>query len=553
MKKLISILLITSLSSSVFAQEAAFDDVKTLSAQEEAKAEEYIHQGLSEKEALKMCEEGNEKMKNLCDSKDAFGGGSLEAMMPAVTKAYTLIVQFGGGKLEKFKEANGNPVYKDTETGEVFKANKDGSYTDFDPEKPGETVEKDTEDETDYCAMVATAGEVVGTALTTLNNNKSYENYEKATPEAKQAASFRTLSKNHKDMKKTSQIQGGVWAGVSGCYASMMIWGNVKPSPMTIIKTAGAVLIGGFYLKKASAHGKRAKLLSAMADELPQAGDCNPYTDTTCFCNEDSSPRVDIANYNKFCIPSVFSNRNQNNDATICVDQAGKADAQCSCAQTNSCLDKNFKIGGMKFGLSPLQMQDPLAGISPLGKGFGAGDLNTANKNLNLAKKALANYKPDSLPNLSDSEKKLANTYSKLGIPKPAAALLAKKAAGINPSSSSLSALGGAMGSGISSNQGKNAIAGYSGPAKKTKSFSNGGNANGVKKSRTNKSYNPFGRRNKTTKTSGVHIEDFATKAQREAEIVPDKSRPIFDIISHRYKMSAWKEFQDTIKSETAK
>jgi hypothetical protein len=86
---------------------------------------------------------------------------------------------------------------------------------------------------------------------------------------------------------------------------------------------------------------------------------------------------------------------------------------------------------------------------------------------------------------------------------------------------------------------------------KKTK-FASGSSLKSNSKKSSNRS-NPFSRfgKNKGNRgAKGVEILSFAEKAQREAEISKDTSRPIFDIITYRYKATAWREFEGTIRKE---
>ncbi len=40
-----------------------------------------------------------------------------------------------------------------------------------------------------------------------------------------------------------------------------------------------------------------------------------------------------------------------------------------------------------------------------------------------------------------------------------------------------------------------------------------------------------------------ITIQHFQDEATKQAEITNDTSRPIFEIITHRYRASAWKKF----------
>ena len=75
-----------------------------------------------------------------------------------------------------------------------------------------------------------------------------------------------------------------------------------------------------------------------------------------------------------------------------------------------------------------------------------------------------------------------------------------------------------------------------------------GGNLASKRSSSRNNAFGAFGKKSKRN-TNAIEIEDFALKAEREAEIVKDTSKGIFDIISYRYKMSAWRQYKENLKS----
>jgi hypothetical protein len=544
--RFLQLIVLFTLSNLATANESFFDDTRTLTAEEEFKSDQYIHQGVADSEYQEMCNKEG-KYSDICTNNDsAFSGGgekTLEAMIPAVTKVYSMISMFGGSDFTSHKvDKDGNELYNKegsdkavTSTKEAPAVNENGDLN--------EGYSEDTESKKDYCGYMTIAVETVGAAYMSMQNNNTKKNYVATKPEARQAASFYALSDTHKNMGKASKTQGYMWGGITGCYGAMLATQNISGDWKIYAKLAGSVLITAFHLKKSSAHDKRAKMLKDMAKKLPQAGDCNPYTDTTCFCNEESSQRVDPANFKKFCIPKIIADRTTDPDAFICVDENRKADLSCKCAESNSCIDKVLKMGGLDFGLAPNIMKNPIKGFSPVSSGYIRGNLDSATKqNLALGKKALANFKPKNLPSLTVDQKKTAANFHKLGIPKAASVFLAKTKTSGGKLPASLATM---------SPTGSSKALTYSNYKKSTKGklkrFTSGGGKSGNKSKRSN----PFSKfkRKSGNKTTGIDIENFARKAQREAEIVQDHSKGIFDIISYRYKMSAWKKFPESLKS----
>lgn len=536
--KLNILLIFIFLSLNVLGQEAAFDGTQELTLDEEQASETYIHQGVASTTNAELCENGAEGIQDICTDTNAFSGGlgrTLEALIPAVTKAYTLIMTATGSKLKKNKSENGEPVYKKPEGGETTKL-----------KEAGENPKRATDEKTDYCQYIAVAGETLSMAMSQMQNQQTQQNYEASKPEARQAAAFYSLAKNHKDQAKASKIQMGVWGATGGCYAALLATGAVSGDFQLYAKAGGAALIAVFYKKKADAHKKRARLLEEMAKKLPQAGDCNPYTQTTCFCNEETSFAADQANYMKFCVPEPLMARNKFNDAVTCVDAKRANDPNCNCVAQNNCIDRVLKTGALNFGVPPTLMRDPLAGLKPLSEGFGTGDLdNVTNRNLAAVNKALEGYKPTNIGDLTNAQKEIAKTISENGIPGAVAATIAKRGgSGSLPSSFSSGLAGGDLMAAVPTN-------GLTGNSKKNNS--SGYQSGNSVRSKNRSSSGPFLGRNQRSKTNkgGVDIDDqYAVRAQREAEIVKDPGVNIFQVINNRYQSSAWRQFPEALIQE---
>jgi hypothetical protein len=536
---IISALVLASFNS--LAQEAAFDDTKELTLEQEQASETYIHQGQAQKKSFEMCKDGQGGFKDICtENKNAFDGGmnkTIEALLPVVTKAYSMIMMVSGSKVQGNKlDSNDNQMYKSPDGGDPYTP-KDG--------KPNVGDEKATTEKTDFCQYIPMAGEAINLVMAKNDNDVSQTNYEKAKPEAKQAASFYTLAKTHKNQEKASKMQFTVWGATAGCYTALVATSYVNPDWKLYAKLGGSALIAAFYKKKANAHKKRAKTLEEMAKKLPQGGDCNPFTETSCFCNEDSSYAVDTKNYMDFCVPKPLVARNKNNDASYCVDSKGKADPDCSCAAQNTCIDRTLKAGALAFDINPLMMKDPLSGLKPLSTGFGTGNLNPANRSLAAARKALKKYSPNGPINLNKNQKKLASAFNKMGIPRGAAAMMAKRSG---------SGSGGKLPRSFTAGSDNKmaSIRSTGGDAKAIASkYESGGSAGG----KASKSRNRFSRFKKKSRKKGSSIkidDDYIKRATREAEITQNTEVSIFKVINNRYQLSAWREFPTSLDDSKA-
>ena len=151
---------------------------------------------------------------------------------------------------------------------------------------------------------------------------------------------------------------------------------------------------------------------------------------------------------------------------------------------------------------------------------------------------------PSILGRITADDKKKAKEFAKLGIP-PAAAIALGRSRGGAKAAASLglgSLKGGGTGNQIASTGKTEDIV----KAQKAR-FKQGSDIRG--KSKKNDPFAKF-RKKRGKKTSSVDIESFASKATGEAEIRQDNGKNIFDIISYRYKMSAWREFSDSFATD---
>ncbi len=561
MKVILSATLFTlSLAISSYANEGAFDETKPLTDEEAAASETYIHQGKVQETYNKMCYDENNVLKEECNqsNESAFKSDStaakVEAMMPAVTKVYTMITGLGG-QMQYIQKENGSPILKNKE-GTISK-DESGAYVD----KGGNTVsqsdidkgdyKQQTKDGQDYCAMIPMVTETAATFYQQTKNQQTEQNLTQTEgTQVQQAASFYAMAKVHKDRSKSAKMQMAGWGSTAACYAAMMATSTITANFGSVAKTGGAVLLTSFYGLKSKAHLERAALLEKMAEELPSAGDCNPHTETTCFCNEDSSIATDLLNYQKYCVPQNF--HAETADSFVCMTEGMTPDPACDCKNTGTCINAKFASIGAKIGLDPSVMNNPLSGITPLSSGFGTAGVDAiTDKNLAFAKKTINENAPTDIPNISltDKQKSLAKDMAKMGVPKLAVVpIVSAKSSGGLPASLS----GGALGSGSAS---RNSSLNKAMAAVKKASFSSGSSAK-TSRSKSSNSFNPYskyGKKNSNRGAKGVDIINFAQKAQREATINKDTSKPIFDIITNRYKTTAWREFKDNIQESSKK
>lgn len=533
--------------------ETIHDNTDPLTDDEYNQSQGYIHGGLAESVYMDQCVKEDGTVDSTCTNADsAFEEGStmqkIEQMMPAVTMAYSA---FSGALPVKYTEKkNGGPVLTDGENDYIrssdgFYKDQDGNALDPMQRKEMGLKEKSKEGQ-DYCGMIPQVGTPAITMFEQTQDQQTQQNLESAQPQARQRASFLALSQAHKDRAKSATIQMGMWGATAGCYGALLITNTMQANAGSVIKAGAATVLAVYFGLKRKAHLEKAQLLADMADEYPGAGDCNPFTETSCFCNEDTSYSFDPINYQNKCVPEGYA-KNFGPDSMICVTSTGLADPACDCKLSGTCADSKFKSMAMKVGLNPSMMRDPMAGISPLTSGFGTSQLDKVTENnLAMARKAMAKVKPKDLSKiaLGPKKQKLAKDFHKLGIPK---AIASRMAASSGSSSAPALATSG-LGSSSMGLRGDGIKKAFKITAKDPK-FKKGKSADKNRRRRRN-SIGRFGKKKSSGGAKGVEIMDFAQRAQREAEISKDTSKPIFDIITYRYKASAWREFREEIKRQ---
>ncbi len=500
MKMKYLIIMIFILISSTYADESDFDGLESKTAEEIELSETFMHESRNQAQADAACADSKD-YSDLCTNETlaskSESAQKLEQLMPVVAKIYSMVITVGS---------------------------KEG----------------------DRCGIIAGAVEAGAVVMQGLANQTISKNLEASNTMSTQAQSFYAMSDKHKSLKNQATLQAGGWGATAVCYGfklakEIKVPKNVKKILMTSLKLGGAITMGTFYTKKAINHKKRQKQLIDIAKKLPNVGDCNPVTETTCFCAEDTSQTTYPAKYQKYCVAQEFSNRA--GKPTSCVTSTGLADPNCNCKLTNSCITSRVGELGIELGFGKSAIQSMIDGIKPLGTGFVSANFQAvSDKNLAFAKKQLKKAPPlKSDPNLSSDQKKTASLLASLGIPKSVAANISKQPSRKLPSSVST----------IEPTVRKkrtNAITYNNSP-----SFKKGGTIR-KKKSSSSARNSIFSRKKKSSAGStGIEIDNYMAKAQREAEITKDTSKPIFDIISYRYKKSAWREFQSNLEENTEK
>ena len=492
------------------------------------------------------------------------GGGALISALSSITGANSasggagMAVGALGGTGDKDKKSGWTVITDENGNREKDGAKTKAAKTTLAEEKAAAKIAKENnkrvEDSTvktkkinDYCAQMAIASEV-GAAVNQYIGQKKIED-EPVPAGTEQKAAIDKTGRLHKTRANTSLIQAVGFTGVASCYAINMATNKAMViDTKTILKMAAATAIGTIYYLKMAKHKRAQKELQRISKLLPVAGDCNPYTQTTCFCSEPSSETLFATDYQKACLPSVLAARTDTSPLVCLVAQADgtyKSDAACLCKKNNSCVKANLAIMTPNFSMAQNLMNAGQNSLNAaLNSNFNEGQLNSAylaNAALNNRVLKAADSKMGTTK-LDGEQKKLADELSKILPPNIAAQLASSPNAGL-PEGISNSIASGDLGMPESAKKAINEV-------DKKVSYGGGGSGFGQATSPEDELVLPPMPGAEEAKQGGTEIISFAEQAVENADISKAPETPIFDIISYRYRQSAWNKL--TPKEEPA-
>jgi hypothetical protein len=465
----------------------------------------------------------------------AMGGGNKDGGISSYT-----VVRGEDGKKLKGKDAQ---AAKDNlrQEGDNKKNMRKGNEV---TSKDGKTK---TEKQTDWCAKIAIASEVTAAINQHIKQKKIQSMTIPAGDEQRGAIDMAKLT--HDERRKTSLIQATGFAGVSACYGVLMFSKSVVVDQMMVVKMAAAATLSTLFYVKASKHKKASDELDRISKALPRDGSCNPYTDTLCFCAEITSEKAFPAEFSKVCVPSEYGPKATASSLTcLVVNAAGKyvADTACKCKETNSCFKANLSLLNPKFSLaSNLMNQGQTAINAALSNNFDEGQLNAAylsNSALNnrVVKAADGKVKPTQV---SAANKKLADELSKALSPN-IASQIASSPSGELPVTASSSMPTPA----VVSPEAQKALDAVSKKVAYGEAGAGFGSQGSQEEDFTLPQIPNMG--GEQAPQSAVDVLSFAEQAVENADISKAPETPIFDIISYRYRQSAWSKVE--IKEDNA-
>ena len=209
----------------------------------------------------------------------------------------------------------------------------------------------------DYCVLIGGLAETAGFAMQEISNESLKV---PAGGRTTQSDALYRAARSHEDRAGTAKIQAAGWGASSACYGYMLSYGGADPTaPSNLAKLAAAGVLTGFYWWEHSQQQKYADAVKKIAEKLPKPGDCNPVTETNCYCAK-SAEEID-PRYAHYCRPQVHARKiAAGSMRSTCINDKLAADPKCKCMQSNSCFDtileKEFKSdgNGRAFIASPI-------------------------------------------------------------------------------------------------------------------------------------------------------------------------------------------------------
>jgi hypothetical protein len=478
--------------------------------QQKIEASKFVHLGVKDKVLKEKCKEIND-----CEIEEMFPIENL------IGQAYGLIGLIGGGESAKLNKVPS------------VEQKLDASKKSTDTHK----VKPEKDNFTDYCMMIATTYEVIGAQIQNALQRQSDQSVAK---DDAQLQALINLQQTHNARKKTARIQSYTYGAVSTCYTSMLFRPDVAKDANLILKISASAALTGLYIKKSVNHKKASEKVGEVIAAMEFAGkDCNPWTKSSCFCKEPSSKQIYPYHFEEVCVLNK-GNFEGTKVAVGCSAVNGSNvsyDKDCKCKTTNTCFKNNLRFMGPQLGTGASLVNEANNTLDQITGGeFDMGELDK--KSIEQAKMAsrikINGTDKIKAPELTEKQKMISNELEKYmpkNIAQIAAAVKPASLSGINEISRGLSAINNL-------------------PEKIKEKLADAISVD-YKQAESPKTYSDeelefslpkMDNLNETSDTQSAEIMDFAEEATRKAEISNTKGTPIFDIISNRYRQSAWKK-----------
>lgn len=508
---------------STFSQPGGFTDQQTKEAQN------FQHQGVKDDYLKKACAKANGACdQDSPDKQNVLLPGAIENQIGLLYSAMGMMM----GTKVKLKDRPADPS-TNTETAGSGSESAAGSGSTSGSES-GEKREG-----TDYCLYGAMALEGVATVMQMgQQQNISQETQNLNDPQLQALVS---LKETHRARKKTATFQSAIFGATSACYVARAALGGIAMDAKYIIKMSAAAGITALYLKKADKHKTAMDKIQTVIDGMPKAGDCNPWTGTSCFCSHSKSPELYPSQYQEVCVLNngIANGPKSNLGCGVMVNGQVQFDEKCNCKSNNTCVTASLRFGNPTIGLGTNFLKSANADYSLLDPSqFDEGKLRAFSNNALAMNQKLKPKGNVPNVNLTDEQKKAADALKDVVPP-----AVANFAASLPPSS-----VGADSQFGSASGQGLAALT----PEVKKKlgteivkgkyRSSGGSSSSGSADEGFSFQMPKFGGQEAARADVNLDQAFLAEKAINNADVSNQPDTPIFDIISNRYRSSGWKK-----------
>ncbi|MBP5296569.1 MAG: hypothetical protein J6Y94_04475 [Bacteriovoracaceae bacterium] len=200
------------------------------------------------------------------------------------------------------------------------------------------------------------------------------------------------------------------WGATTACYAGMLATNFITINVAYIVKQVASAFMVSYFAKEYEVNSQAARKTREIAARLSGQGDCNPITETICYCAQPETMN-DI----KYCAPSIKARMlsDANNYQITCLDSKMRSDPDCNCLSTNSCYDQTLE--NMMSALPPGFAKSNLAAIKKIYRGElqGGSAAATIRQQSAAANRLLAKY-AHQLPSIGEMDPSLEQAANQL-------------------------------------------------------------------------------------------------------------------------------------------
>jgi len=485
------------------------------SADENGQSTQYLHQGRLDR--IKQEECAKDKSLFGCDL------GALRAIdisqnrqqvAQLVSSAYTTV----------------GPKLKISSNGSLFgpKAVKNAAT---DAKAPDEQVN-------DFCSHIPTIGNQV--SQDTEQSKTEQLQSQGSSLSSPQSDALYQAAKTHQNSAKSSQQLGRTWNATSFCYTAHIANGGFA-DPKVYAKAGAAIVVADFYRDKNQVHEQYEERLNNLGNFINSKNDCSPVTNTNCFCNlEPTSAQFDPEAYNQYCLPPALASRGFN--GVSCVNDRGQVDRNCDCATNGNCFDSSFNtaLQNSQQLFHPNATGELSNAVRALSNGNSEQLTSTQSEALfNAALRTLR--QADGNVTIDPGTARRAKPediafFESRGLPRNTSVLLASQP----PAPSGTRQLFAEQTKAFNA---KETLKKFDKVQRSQLRYSQAFKRSAPKRKRKKKKRrNLLAKFQNGTTKGGVSILGWEQKALNKADISVDNSKPIFEIISNRYKFSGWEK-----------